>query len=120
MIEIHHFTHNETTALSLEGKNLYFTSKIKLHLAENGIDFETMVSQEKSISRGYIVIQKKSLPLLPSKFAGSSDHGASNVYQECEDTANVHLFTHFGDFTFGDVKVRHKVYIIATNTILCS
>lgn len=120
MIEIHHFTHNETTALSLEGKNLYFTSKIKLHLAENGIDFETMVSQEKSISRGYIVIQKKSLPLFPSKFAGSSDNGARNIYQECEEMANVHLFTHFGDFTFGDVKVRHKVYIIATNTILCS
>lgn len=113
-IEIHHFTHNKTAALSLEGENLYFTSKIKLHLDKSEEDFVTVVAQEKSVSRRCIVIQKASL-FLPSEFAGSSDNGASNVYQECAETASVRLFTHFGKFPFkGDrcVEVRHKVCVI--------
>ena len=113
-IEIHHFTHNKTAALSLEGENLYFTSKIKLRLDKSEEDFVSVVAQEKSVSRGCIVIQKASLSL-PSEFTGSSDDGASNVYQECRETASVRLFTHFGEFTFeGDrhVEVRHKVCVI--------
>ena len=112
MIEIHHFTHNETASLSLEGENLYFTSNIKLCLDISKKDCEIPVAQDSSISGRYITvnkIQKESLPL-PSEFSDSSDDDASNVYQECEETAHVHLFTHFGKFDFEDVKVRHKVY----------
>jgi hypothetical protein len=108
MIEIHHFTHNKTAALCLEGENLYFTSSIKLHLDTSKKDCEIAVVQDTSISRRYIVIEKKLLPL-PSEFSKPSDDGASNVYQECEETARVRLFTNFGEFKFRDVKVRHKV-----------
>ena len=109
-VEIHHFTHNKTAALALEGDNLYFTSKIKLHLDKSETDFMTVRAQEKSVSRRCIVIQKISVPL-PSEFAGSSDNGASNIYQECKETADVRLFTHFGEFQIKDrVEVRHKVH----------
>jgi hypothetical protein len=115
MIEIHHFTHNKTAALSLEGENLYFTSSIKLHLDTSKKDCEIAVPQDTAISRQYIVIQKESLPL-PSEFSESSDNGTSNAYEE---TAHVHLFTHFGDFEFRDVKVRHKVLLLCLNTMSC-
>ena len=109
-IEIHHFTHRKKAALSLEGENLYFTSKIKLSLDKSKINFETTVSQEESVSRRFIVIQELLFPL-PSEFA--AEDGASNDYQEFKETAGVHLFTHFGEFVVKNrVEVRHKVCVI--------
>ncbi len=111
-VEIHHFIHNETAALALEGDNLYFTFKVKLHLNISKKDIETVVAEEKSVSRRCIVIQKISVPL-PSEFAESSDNGASNVYQECKETAKVCLFTRFGEFQCKNmVEVWHKVRTI--------
>ena len=109
-LEIHHFTHNGTAALSLEGDNLCFTYKIVLHLEKSEKEYEIMVAQKESVSSRCIQIQKISLSL-PSDFTVSSDNSANNDYQECEETASVHLFTHYGDFLSKEVKVKHKVHV---------
>ena len=110
-LEIHHFSHNKTAALSLEGENLYFTSKIMLHLDKSERVYEVAVAQKESVSNRAIQIQKVMLPS-PKDFEGSTDSTVSNDYQESREIAGVTLMTHFGQFHFKDVEVRHKVCLL--------
>ena len=107
-LEIHHFSHNKTAALSLEGENLCFSSKIVLCLEKSERVHEVAVAQKESVSNRAIQIHKVTLPA-PRDFETSTDSTVSNDYQESEETAGVTLVTHFGEFSFKDVRVRHKV-----------
>lgn len=91
--------------MSLEGENLYFASKIILYLKE---DFEINVAQQESVSSQSIQVHNLSLSL-PSHFAESSIYQETNDYEEYEETTRVCLLTHFGKFSFPNVKVKHKV-----------
>ena len=107
-LEIHHFSHHETAALSLDGDNLFFTSRCFLSLHKSETDLEFIVDQRESVSSRSIQIQEVSLPI-PRDFISSADSNASGNCQETEETASVRLFTNFGDFTFENVEVKHKV-----------
>ena len=103
-LEIHHFSHRKTSALSLEGSNLCFTYKVMLHLLKSKREYTILVDQKSVSSRS---IQKRKVSLtLPEESATLSD---VNDYREIEETANVCLFTHFGEFYFPNVEVKHKV-----------
>ena len=104
-LEIHHFSHHGTAALSLEGNNLCFTYKVMLYLLKSKREYTILVDQKESVSSRSIQKHQVSLTL-PEESATSSD---VNDYQEIEEMANVCLFTHFGEFYFSSVKVRHKV-----------
>ena len=74
------------------------------------------VAQKESVSNRAIQIHKVSLPA-PRDFGGSTDSTAGNDYQESKETASVMLVTHFGEFSFKDVEVKHKVCYIATEIL---
>lgn len=104
-LEIHHFSHHKTAALSLEGDNLCFTYKVMLYLRKSAKEYRILVDQKESISSRSI--QKHQVPLsLPEELVTASD---GNDYQEVEETANICLFTHFGEYHFNNVQVKHKV-----------
>ena len=108
-LEIHHFSHHNHAALSLEGDNLCFTFKFVLRLHRSAKNHEAVVSQKEVSSCS---IQMHKVPLsLPTDFVDSSDSSENSDCQEFKETACVRLFTHFGEFVFEDVEVRHKVYI---------
>ena len=109
-LEIHHFSHHKCAALSLEGDNLCFTFKVVLSLHDSEREHEIMVAQKESVSSRSIQIQ--GVPIsVPRGFSSSTDSTVSNDCQESEETARIHLFTHFGEFTFENVEVRHKVRV---------
>ncbi len=109
-LEIHHFSHSKTAALSLDGEKLCFTSKIVLRLDKSEKEHEVPVAQKESVSNRSIQIHKVSLPS-PRDLGGSTDSTVSNDYQESKETACVRLITHFGEFSFENVEVRHKVFL---------
>ena len=43
-------------------------------------------------------------------FATSTDSSTSNEYHEYDETANLQLVTHFGEYAFENVTVKHKVW----------
>ena len=108
-LEIHHFNHQErTAALSLEGENLCFAFKFIIYLHKSGKEHEIIIDQKDSLSSRSIQIQK--LPLSVTRdFACSTDSSTSNEYHESDETANLCLVTHFGEFSFENVTVKHKV-----------
>ncbi len=104
-LEIHHFSHHKTAALSLDGDNLCFTYKVVLYLRKSEKEYKILVDQKKSVSSRSI--QKHQVLLaIPRDFATLSD---GDDYQEVEETANICLFTHFGQYHFPSVQVKHKV-----------
>ena len=107
-LEIHHFSHHNSAALSLEGDNLCFTYKFVLSFDESEREHEIKVTQKESISSRSIQVQEVPLSV-PRGFVSATDDNTSNDCQECEETASVRLFTHFGEFSFKHVEVRHKV-----------
>ena len=104
-LEIHHFSHHKTAALSLDGDNLCFTDKVVLRLHESEKEYKISVDQQESVSSRSIQKHQVSLDV-PRKLANSPD---SNDYQETVETADICLYTHFGEFYFKDVEVKHKV-----------
>ena len=104
-LEIHHFSHHKTAALSLDGDNLCFTYKVVLYLHKSAKEYRILVDQKESISSRSIQKHQVSLAV-PEDLATSSD---ANDYQEIEETADIYLLTHFGGFHFRNVEVRHKV-----------
>lgn len=108
-LEIHHFSHHERTALSLEGENLCFTMKFKFHLHKSEQEHLLTVAQNDSVSSRSI--QMHEVPVsMPQELESSTDNSLVNSdYQESEETSNIHLFTHFGEFCFENVQVKHKV-----------
>lgn len=109
-LEIHHFSHHDTAALSLDGDNLFFTSRFLLRLHKSDKELEFMMDQRECVSSRSIQIQEVSLPI-PRDFMSSAESNASSNCQETDETATVHLCTHFGDFRFENVEVKHKVHI---------
>ena len=110
-LEIHHFSHHKSAALSLEGDNLCFTFKVVLSaLHDSEREYEIVVAQKESVSSQSIQIQEVPISV-PRGFSSSTDSTVSKDCQESEETARLHLFTHFGEFTFEDVEVIHKVRI---------
>ena len=105
-LEIHHFSHHRTAALSLDGDNLCFTYKVILYLNKSARKYEILIDQKESISSRSIQKHQVSLDI-PNDLATSPD---TNDYQEIEETANICLFTHFDEFEFSNVEVRHKVW----------
>ena len=110
-LEIHHFSHHQTAALSLDGNNLCFTSRFTLTLHKTEKEYMFMVDQKESVSSRSIQIQEVRISV-PRDFVSSSDSNLSGDYQETEETADVVLHTHFGEFPFENVEVRHKVCLI--------
>ena len=104
-LEIHHFSHHKTAALSLDGDNLCFTYKVVLYLHKSAKKYRILVDQKAYISSQSIQKHQVSLAI-PEDLATSSD---ANDYQEIEETADIYLLTHFGGFRFPSVEVRHKV-----------
>ena len=104
-LEIHHFGHHKTAALSLDGDNLCFTYKVILYLQKSRREYRILIDQKESISSRSIQKHQVSLDI-PNDLATSPD---TNDYQETEETANICLFTHFGEFYFTKVEVKHKV-----------
>ena len=111
-LEIHHFNHQESTAaLSLEGENLCFAFRFIIYLHKSDKKHEVKIDQKDSVSSRSIQIQKVPLSV-PREFVSSTDSSTSNnEYQESEETANLHLVTHFGEFSFENVIVKHKVLL---------
>ena len=104
-LEIHHFSHHKSAALSLDGDNLCFTYEIVLYLHKSRREYKISVDQKESVSSRSI--QKHQVVLdVPRELATPSD---GNDYQETEETAYICLYTHFGEFYFKDVEVKHKV-----------
>ena len=104
-LEIHHIGHCNTAALSLDGDNLCFTYKVVLYLHKTAKEYRILIDQKESISSRSI--QKHQVLLaVPEEFVALSD---GNDYQEIEETANICLFTHFGEYSFPNVQVKHKV-----------
>lgn len=113
-LEIHHFSHHKTASLSLDGCNLYFTSKFSLCLHKSEREYEIAVDQTQSVSSRSIQIHEVTLQV-PRDFVSSTDSDVSGDYQETEETAYICLHTHFGNFSFENVKVKHKVYMICSH-----
>ena len=107
-LEIHHFSHHNTAALSLDGDNLYFTLKFDLYLHKSDAKYEVNVDETQSVSSRSIQIHEVPLSA-PRDFDSSTESSASEDYQETEDIADISLHTHFGVFTFEKVEVKHKV-----------
>ena len=107
-LEIHHFSHHKTAALSLDGDNLCFTFKFVLDLHKSEKHYEIAVSQKNSVSSRAIKLNEVQVSV-PKDFVNSSGSDVSGDYQETEETANVSLHTHFGEFSFEHVEVKHKV-----------
>ena len=104
-LEIHHFSHHKTASLSLDGDNLCFTYKVVLYLQKSAKEHRILVDQKESISSRSIQKHQVSLAV-PEELMALSD---GNDYQEIEETANICLFTHFGEYSFPNVQVKHKV-----------
>lgn len=107
-LEIHHFSHHKTASLSLDGCNLCFTSKFSLRLHKSESEYEITVDQRQSVSSRSIQIHEVPLQV-PRDFENSTDSDISGDYQETEETAYICLYTHFGEFSFKNVEVKHKV-----------
>lgn len=108
-LEIHHFSHHNTAALSLDGDNLYFTFKFNLSLHKSESENEIIVDEKQSVSSRSIQIHEVALSA-PRDFDNSTESSTSTAdYQETEETADISLHTHFGVFTFEKVEVKHKV-----------
>ena len=108
-LEIHHFSHHNTAALSLDGDNLYFTFKFNLSLHKSESENEIVVDEKQSVSSRSIQIHEVALSA-PRDFDNSTESSTSTAdYQETEETADISLHTHFGVFTFEKVEVKHKV-----------
>ena len=104
-LEIHHFSHHKTASLSLDGDNLCFTYKVVFYLHKSAKEYSILVDQKESVSSRSIQKHRVSLAI-PEGLAVSSE---AYDYQEIEETAKICLATHFGDFDFHNVEVRHKV-----------
>lgn len=104
-LEIHHFSHHNTAALSLDGDNLCFTYKVMLYLHKSKKEYPILVDQKESVSSRSIQIHQVSLSL-PEGLVSTSE---GSDYKEMDETADIYLFTHFGEFHFSGVKVKHKV-----------
>ena len=121
-LEIHHFSHHNTAALSLDGDNLYFAFKFDLHLHKSNAKCEVDVDETQSVSSRSIQIHE--VPLSAPRDFDSSTESTSADYQETEDVADISLHTHFGVFTFEKIEVKHKVesrFVVATIIIVtCS
>ena len=85
-----------------------------LQLGKSELVHEVPVAQKESVSNRAIQIHKVMLPS-PKDFEGSTDSTVSSDYQESRETAGVTLMTHFGQFDFKDVEVRHKVGLLKVN-----
>ena len=107
-LEIHHFSHHKTASLSLDGSNLCFTFRFTLSLHKSEKEYEISVEAKQSVSSRSIQIHEVTLPV-PRDFVSSNDSAVSKDYQETEETANICLYTHFGEFHFENVEVKHKV-----------
>ena len=68
-----------------------------------------LVDQNESVSSHSIQIHEAPLSV-PRDFASSNDSDVSGDYQETDETASICLHTHFGEFPFEKVEVKHKVY----------
>ena len=110
-LEIHHFSHHKTAALSLDGENLCFTFKFVLHLHKSEREHVISVDHKESVSSRSIQIHEVPLSV-PRDFVSSGDSDVSGDYQETDETARICLHTHFGEFTFDWVEVKHKVCVI--------
>ena len=104
-LEIHHCSYYRATSLSLNGNNLCFTYKVVLYLQTSAKEYKILIDQREIVSSRSIQKHQVSLAI-PSDVATSSD---ANNYQEIKETASICLFTHFGEFYFSNVEVRHKV-----------
>ena len=108
-VEIHHFSHHERTALSLEGENLCFTVKFKLHLHKSDKEHLLTVAQKESVSSRSIQLQEVPISM-PTELSSSTDSNLVNSdYKESEERATICLFTHFGEVSCDNVEVKHKV-----------
>ena len=108
-LEIHHFSHHNTAALSLDGDNLYFTFKFNLSLHKSESENEIIVDEKQSVSSRSIQVHEVALSA-PRDFDSSTESRVD--YQETEETADISLHTHFGVFPFEKVEVKHKVKYI--------
>ena len=115
-LEIHHFSHHKTASLSLDGSNLCFTFKFTVNLHKSEKKQEIAVEQKESVSSRSIQVHDVALPL-PRDFVSSNDSDMRGDYQETDETANICLYTHFGEFHFENVDVKHKVCNLMQNNV---
>lgn len=111
-VEIHRFSHRETSAISFDGEQLCFTSSIVLEIksefSQTIHEYNFPVSDQKFISSESIQLQNLYIEI-PPELCHSSSKENDAEYQEFRGSATITLHTHFGCFRFQDVPVKHKV-----------